>query len=104
MNSSNSRKKKRNVSNSSSEPDAKASLLVRRFAKAQAELNPRRQRLVKAILVSAEETCFLSSRELANLYLVDATTILRNSLVLCYKSYAEFSADLRQHFVSRITP
>ncbi|HUS13115.1 MAG TPA: hypothetical protein VMZ30_21770, partial [Pyrinomonadaceae bacterium] len=64
MNSSNSRKKKRNSSNGSAKPDGKASLLETRFAKAQAELNPRRQRLVRAILDSAEETCFLSSREL----------------------------------------
>jgi len=104
MNSSNSRKKKRNLVNSAGEPDGKPSLLEKRFAKAQAELNPRRQRLVKAILDSAEETCFLSSRELAKRYLVDATTILRTTQVLGYQSYADFSADLRQHFVARITP
>lgn len=57
-----------------------------------------------AILASADETCFLSSRELAKRYNVDATTILRATQVLGYNSFAEFSADLRQHFVVRITP
>jgi DNA-binding MurR/RpiR family transcriptional regulator len=75
-----------------------------RFARARTRLNPRRQRLLQAIIDSAEETCFLSSRELAKRYNVDATTILRTTQVLGYKSYADFSTDLRQHFVARITP
>lgn len=75
-----------------------------RFASARTRLNPRRQRLLQAIIDSAEETCFLSSRELAKRYNVDATTILRTSQVLGYKSFAAFSTDLRQHFVARITP
>ena len=75
-----------------------------RFARARTRLNPRRQRLLRSILDSAEETCFLSSRELAKRYNVDATTILRTTQVLGYKSFADFSTDLRQHFVTRITP
>lgn len=75
-----------------------------RFARARLRLNPRRQQLLRAILEAADETCFLSSRELAKRYDVDATTILRTTQVLGYKSFAEFSADLRQHFVARITP
>ena len=59
---------------------------------------------MRAILASADETCFLSSRELAKRYHVDATTILRTTRVLGYASFAEFSADLRQHFVVQITP
>src|SRR4029453_626760 len=59
---------------------------------------------MRAILASADETCFLSSRELAKRYNVDATTILRATQVLGYASFADFSADLRQHFVVRITP
>ena len=59
---------------------------------------------MRAILASADETCFLSSRELAKRYHVDATTILRATQVLGYNSFAEFSAELRQHFVVRITP
>ena len=75
-----------------------------RFAAAASKLNARRQRLVRAILDSSDETCFLSSREMAKRYHVDATTILRTTQVLGYKSFAEFTADLRRHFVSRITP
>ena len=78
--------------------------LDKRFATARGKLNARRQRLVRDILDSADETCFLSSREMAKRYHVDATTILRATQVLGYKTFAEFAADLRQHFVARITP
>ena len=81
-----------------------ASHIEDRFARARNRLNHRRQRLLQAILDSAEETCFLSSRELAKRYNVDATTILRTTQVLGYKSFADFSTELRQHFVARITP
>ena len=105
MNKSNShRKKRRSPSNHDLNADGRISVLETRFAQAQSELNPRRRELVRAILDSAEETCFLSSRELAKRYRVDATTILRATQVLGYQSYSDFSADLRQHFVTRITP
>ncbi|HEU4507335.1 MAG TPA: MurR/RpiR family transcriptional regulator [Pyrinomonadaceae bacterium] len=78
--------------------------LDERFAHARSKLNARRQRLVRDILDSSDETCFLSSREMAKRYRVDATTILRTTQVLGYKSFADFAADLRQHFVARITP
>jgi len=78
--------------------------LDERFANARSKLNARRQRLVRAILDAADETCFLSSREMAKRYRVDATTILRTTQVLGYKTFAEFAADLRQHFVAGITP
>jgi DNA-binding MurR/RpiR family transcriptional regulator len=41
---------------------------------------------------------------MAKRYKVDATTILRTTQVLGYETFAEFAADLRQHFVARITP
>ena len=104
MNRSNSHKKKQSVANNSGKADGKASVLEARFAQAQSGLNPRRQRLVRAILDSADETCFLSSRELAKRYNVDATTILRATQVMGYETYADFAADLRKHFVARITP
>jgi len=104
MNTSNSRKKTRGFSDISGNIDGKATALEARFAQTQSGLNPRRRQLVRAILDSADETCFLSSRELAKRYRVDATTILRATQVLGYQSYADFAADLRQHFVSRITP
>src|SRR5499427_10584583 len=84
--------------------NASPSALEVRFAEARSQLNPRRQRLVRAILDSADETCFLSSREMAKRFHIDATTILRTTQVLGYESFAEFAADLRQHFVSRINP
>jgi DNA-binding MurR/RpiR family transcriptional regulator len=80
------------------------SALENRFTAARSQLNPRRQHLVRAILDSADETCFLSSREMAKRFHIDATTILRTTQVLGYESFAEFAADLRQHFVSRINP
>ena len=80
------------------------SALEARFAGARNQLNPRRQRLIRAILDSADETCFLSSREMAKRFHIDATTILRTTQVLGYENFAGFAADLRQHFVSRITP
>ena len=106
MNSTNSRKKAESSLQRSDDADGKAlpTTLEARFARAHSRLNPRRQRLVRAILDSADETCFLSSREIAKRYRVDATTILRATQVMGYESYADFAADLRQHFVARITP
>jgi DNA-binding MurR/RpiR family transcriptional regulator len=84
--------------------NASPSALESRFAKARSQLNPRRQRVLRAILDSADETCFLSSREIAKRFHIDATTILRTTQALGYRTFAEFAADLRQHFVSRINP
>jgi RpiR family carbohydrate utilization transcriptional regulator len=59
---------------------------------------------MRAILDSADETYFLSSREMAKRFHIDATTILRTTQVLGYAGFADFVADLRQHFISRINP
>ncbi len=106
MNSTNSRQKTSSNLHHSDTTDGKGppTTLEARYAQAQSRLNPRRQRLVRAILDAADETCFLSSREIAKRYHVDATTILRSTQVMGYESYADFAADLRQHFVARITP
>src|SRR5256886_7334043 len=105
MKSSNTRNKSQNAfQNSDGHGKTTPSALEARLAKARHQLNPRRQRLIRAILDSADETCFLSSREIAKRYHVDATTILRTTQVLGYESFADFAADLRQHFVARITP
>jgi DNA-binding MurR/RpiR family transcriptional regulator len=104
MNKSNSHRKKQSVANNSGKTDGKASILEARFAQARSGLNARRQQLVRAILDSADETCFLSSREMAKRYRVDATTIQRATQVMGYESFADFAADLRQHFVARLTP
>lgn len=99
-------KRSRHVSIDADGDDGKAmpSALEARFTDARHQLNPRRQRLIRAILDSADETCFLSSREMAKRFHIDATTILRTTQVLGYGSFADFAADLRRHFVSRITP
>jgi DNA-binding MurR/RpiR family transcriptional regulator len=78
--------------------------LESRFAKAQSSLNPSRRRLLRMILENPEDTYYLSSRELAKRYQVDAATVVRTIQVLGYRKFAEFLADLRTHFVTRITP
>lgn len=78
--------------------------LEMRFANARSRLNDRRRRLVRAILDNPEETYYLSSRELARRYDVDAATVVRTIQALGYKRFADFAADLRRHFVTRITP
>jgi DNA-binding MurR/RpiR family transcriptional regulator len=100
----NSHKKTDNAHLRSDGAKTSPTVLDAHFANARPRLNARRQRLVRAILDSADETCFLSSREMAKRYHVDPTTILRTTQVLGYGSLADFATDLRQHFVSRITP
>jgi DNA-binding MurR/RpiR family transcriptional regulator len=73
-----------------------------RFAHAQ--LSPNRRELIRAILDNHEEAYFLSSRELAKRYHVDAATVVRAIQDLGYERFADFAADLREHFVRRITP
>lgn len=75
-----------------------------RFAEAQSRLGPHRQQLIRAIVDQCEETCFLSSRELAKRYRVDAATVVRAVQAMGYKRFADFIRDLRQHLMSRITP
>ena len=79
---SNSDEKIHGISLGADNAGGKVSALESRLAEAHARLNPRRRELVRAILDSADETCFLSSRELAKRYRVDATTILRATQVL----------------------
>ena len=78
--------------------------LEARFAEAEPNLSGSRQRLIREILDHPEETYFLSSRALAKRYDLDPTTIVRTIQALGYKRYGEFAADLRSHFVTRITP
>ncbi|HZQ21545.1 MAG TPA: MurR/RpiR family transcriptional regulator [Terriglobales bacterium] len=78
--------------------------LESRLTKAEAKLNPSRTRLLRSILDNAEDNYFLSSRALAKRYEVDKATIVRTIQALGYERYAEFAADLRTHFVSRLTP
>jgi DNA-binding MurR/RpiR family transcriptional regulator len=75
-----------------------------RFTQAKDTLSASRKQLVREILDNSEETYFLSSRALAKRYDVDAATIVRVIQALGYERYADFVADLRSHFVSRISP
>ena len=59
---------------------------------------------MRAILDNPKEAYFLSSRELARRYNVDAATIVRTIQALGYQRFADFAADLREHFVRQITP
>jgi DNA-binding MurR/RpiR family transcriptional regulator len=70
----------------------------------QAQLSPNRRALIRAIVDNHEEVYFLSSRELARRYNVDAATVVRAIQDLGYKRFADFAADLREHFVRQITP
>src|SRR5207253_4175917 len=78
--------------------------LETRFAEAEPKLSTSRKRLIREIIDHPEDTYFLSSRALAKKYDLDPTTIVRTVQALGYKRYGEFAAELRSHFVARITP
>ena len=71
---------------------------------AESPLSGSRRLLIREILDNHEQTFFLSSREMAKRYNVDAATIVRTVQALGYERFADFAADLRQHFVDHITP
>jgi DNA-binding MurR/RpiR family transcriptional regulator len=75
-----------------------------RYAEARPRLGPHRQQLVRAMIDHCEETCFLSSREVAKRYEVDAATVVRTVQALGYNGFADFADDLRQHLMTRMTP
>ncbi len=78
--------------------------LESRFTQAKAQLNDSRRNLIQSMLDNPEEHFFLSSRKMAQRYGVDASTIVRTIQALGYEKYDDFAADLRNHFVTRITP
>jgi len=75
-----------------------------RFIDAQEGLSSSRQRLLSQIIDESNETFFLSSREMGRRYNVDSATIIRTVQVLGYEKFADFAQELREHFVSQITP
>ncbi len=75
-----------------------------RFFNIQADLSSSRQRLLRQILDESNETFFLSSREMGKRYNVDSATIIRTVQALGYEKFADFAQDLREHFVTQITP
>jgi len=78
--------------------------LEARVAQAQPNLSASRKRLIREILDHPEDTYFLSSRALAKHYDVNTATIVRTVQALGYERFADFTADLRSHFVTHITP
>lgn len=78
--------------------------LEARVAEAQPNLSASRKRLIREILDHPEDTYFLSSRALAKHYDVNTATIVRTVQALGYERFADFTADLRAHFVTHITP
>src|SRR5579872_4964197 len=75
-----------------------------RYVKSESKLSASRKKMLGMILENPGDTFFLSSRELAKRYGVDAATIVRTIQALGYGKFAEFAADLRSHFIMRITP
>ena len=93
-----------NSLNSRDGNSAKASLTSLEVRFAKSPLSGSRRRLIREILDNHEQTFFLSSREMAKRYNVNAATIVRTVQALGYERFADFAADLRQHFVKHITP
>jgi DNA-binding MurR/RpiR family transcriptional regulator len=104
--SSHKRREQRRAASKDGVSGAKAWMtpLETRFAAAEHALNSSRKRLLREILDNPDDHYFLSSRALARRYDVDAATIVRMIQVLGYERYAHFAADLRAHFVTRISP
>lgn len=94
-------RKKQTIQDRNGDKSSQTSLETR---VSKSQLSGSRLHLLRAILDNHEETFFLSSREMAKRYKVDAATIVRSVQALGYERFADFAADLRQHFVNRITP
>jgi DNA-binding MurR/RpiR family transcriptional regulator len=82
----------------------KQTSLEQRVAGAGGRLSRRRRDMLQRLLDNPDETFFLSLRRLANHLSIDPATLSRTIQALGYDGFVEFAADLRQHFVSRVTP
>ena len=94
----------RKVGTHSNANGSKLSLTSLEVRFAESPLSGSRRRLIREILDNHEQTFFLSSREMAKRYNVDAATIVRTVQALGYERFADFAADLRPQFVNHITP
>lgn len=92
------------IGDGDTEASARRSPLGERFFDTHAGLSASRQRLLRQIIEESNETFFLSSRELGRRYNVDTATIIRTVQALGYEKFADFAQDLREHFVTQITP
>jgi len=88
----------------SERPVGPATDLESRFLAAFGLLNAQRRNLIRSILDNPADNYFLSSRELARRHDVHVATVVRTIQALGYPRFADFAADLRRHFVARITP
>jgi len=77
---------------------------VRRWIKAGPGLSPARRRLVENILDHLDVAVFLSSPELAMRFGTDPATVVRTVQALGYTGFAEFSRELRAHFIANVNP
>ncbi|MCB1024264.1 MAG: MurR/RpiR family transcriptional regulator, partial [Acidobacteria bacterium] len=91
------------AANGNGSADAKTQLEAR-FLESKTNLSASRKRLLRQIVGDLEETFFLSSREMAKRYGVDSSTIVRTVQAMGYEKFADFAHDLRDHFVTQITP
>src|SRR5689334_1869754 len=78
-----------NEFNSRADNGTRSSLTSLEVRFARSPLSGSRRRLIREILDKHEETFFLSSRELAKRYNVDAATIVRTVQALGYERFAE---------------
>src|SRR5262245_47886585 len=92
------------VSTQRKRPASSHTSLGARILNRDAKLSSSRRRLLTQILDESDETFFLSSREMAQRYGVDSATVIRTIQALGYSKFADFAHDLRQHFVTQITP
>jgi DNA-binding MurR/RpiR family transcriptional regulator len=85
-------------------PGPGATPLGIRFLESKSELSSSRQRLVQQILDESSDTFFLSSREMGRRYNVNTATIIRSVQALGYEKFADFAHDLREYFITGISP
>jgi DNA-binding MurR/RpiR family transcriptional regulator len=78
--------------------------LEKRLDRMEGDLGSNRRQLIRRIADESADTYYLSSRELAKRYQVDVGTIVRTIQALGYKRYADFTSDLRAHFIVRLNP
>src|SRR5579859_628325 len=78
--------------------------IEKRLHDLEPDLSQSRRRLIREILANSDDTCFLTSRKLAERCNVDAATIVRTTQALGYSKYSDFMSDLRSHFLLHITP
>lgn len=78
--------------------------LLHRWHAGRDKLPDGRRRLVDGILNNLDEAVFLTSPELATRFDTDPATVVRTVQALGYAGFADFSRDLRSHFLTNVNP